>query len=360
MPTATHTVIQHTPEQTLRSAVAPRTPATGTIDDVALLMYMGLRRLGSADPATLRDELGLSAQSAERAWRHLQDLGLVQTGGTAGEYTTVDPEAALMGLYERQKQRMQAHARELERLQHSAEAIAHRLRPAVLRDTSSVEVQHLRDRHHRTECLASLNATAQTDSWSMHPGPLPAPEILATSLELDAELIARGIRVRAIYGHTVASGARTRRYLDQLAALGAEVRLAQRVAFDLLLFDSHTALIPSNPFNPTDPMLLLHGSQLMATYLAMYEDTWLHATPYSAAASGTSDDQLTEKHQAVLALMSNGLTDEQIGRRLGISLRTVGRITAEIMAHIGGDSRFQAGVLAAFKGLVSPDPGKRS
>jgi len=50
--------------------------------------------------------------------------------------------------------------------------------------------------------------------------------------------------------------------------------------------------------------------------------------------------------------MTNGLTDEQIGRRLGISPRTAGRISGDVMEHIGGSSRFQSGVLAALKGLV--------
>ncbi|SEO74170.1 helix-turn-helix transcriptional regulator [Actinacidiphila rubida] len=337
------------------SGVAPGAAPTVSVSEVAMVMYMELRRRGEADLKGLRDEMGLVEDVAERAWRHLWDLGLLQGTVSGAEVTAVDPEVALMRLFEQQHARLEAYAKEIEALQRRAQEISQEMRPAVLRETASVQVQYLRDRRHRTESLMSLNATARTDTWSMHPGPLPPQEVLATSLELDANLIARGIRVRAIYGHTVASGQRARGYLNQLAALGAEVRLAQRVPFDLLLFDSHTALIPSNPLSLTDPMLLLHDRHLMGTYLAIYEDTWLHATPYSAQSPQMSEDGLTEKQQAVLALMANGLTDEQIARRLGISLRTTGRITANIIDHIGGTGRFHTGVLAAFRGLVHPE-----
>jgi len=315
---------------------------------------MELRRRGEAELASLREEMGLTEDAADRAWRHLGDLGLLQAAGSSDSVTTVEPEVALMSLFEQQHARLEAQSEQLERLQLAAQEIALELRPAVLRETSSVQIQYLRDRRRRTESLISLNATAQTDTWSMHPGPLPPPEVLTSSLELDAELIGRGIRVRAIYGHTVASGQRARRYLNRLSALGAEVRLAQRVPFDLLLFDSHTALIPSNPYALTDPMLLLHDPHLMGTYLAIYEDTWLHGTPYSAQSPEVSEDGLNEKQRAVLALMANGLTDDQIARRLGISLRTTGRISADVLTHIGGEGRFQSGVLAAFKGLIRP------
>jgi len=335
--------------------VAPATAPALSVKGVAMVMYMALRRRGEAELAGLREEMGLAEEAADSAWRHLWDLGLLQAAGSSDSVTAVEPEVALMRIFEQQHARLEEQAVQLERLQLAAQEIAMELRPAVLRETSSVQIQYLRDRRHRTESLMSLNATAQTDTWSMHPGPLPPPGVLATSMELDADLIARGIRVRAIYGHTVASGQRARSYLNQLSALGAEVRLARRVPFDLLLFDSHTAVIPSNPFALTDPMLLLHDPHLMGTYLAIYEDTWLHATPYSAQSPQVPDDGLTEKQQSVLALMANGLTDEQIARRLGISVRTTGRITAEVLTHIGGDGRFQSGLQAAFKGLVHPE-----
>lgn len=54
----------------------------------------------------------------------------------------------------------------------------------------------------------------------------------------------------------------------------------------------------------------------------------------------------------VLEQMALGVHDEQIARRLGISLRTVRRRVAGLMSELGADSRFQAGVEAARRGWV--------
>jgi DNA-binding NarL/FixJ family response regulator len=50
--------------------------------------------------------------------------------------------------------------------------------------------------------------------------------------------------------------------------------------------------------------------------------------------------------------MAGGAKDELIARRLGISLRTCRRYIADLTKDLGAQSRFQAGVLAAQRGLL--------
>jgi DNA-binding CsgD family transcriptional regulator len=142
--------------------------------------------------------------------------------------------------------------------------------------------------------------------------------------------------------------------LEKLAALGVEVRLEEQVPFDLLLFDGTAAVMPSRPGSPGDPMLVLHGSELMGTYVAIYEDVWSRSAPFSGAAGGERDEHVvvSSRQRDVLRLLAEGLTDDQIGTRLGISARTVRRIAADVMEEIGAASRFQAGVLAAGLGML--------
>jgi DNA-binding CsgD family transcriptional regulator len=162
------------------------------------------------------------------------------------------------------------------------------------------------------------------------------------------------VDVRAVYGRAVAAGTSARKYLESLAALGAEVRLAEQVPFDLLLFDGTAAVMPSRPGRPSDPMLVLHGSELMGTYVAMYDDVWSRSGPFAGGAGGGCDGSvvLSGRQRDVLRLLAEGLTDDQIGTRLGISGRTVRRITADVMEEIGATSRFQAGVLATALGML--------
>jgi DNA-binding NarL/FixJ family response regulator len=325
--------------------------------DLALPMYLALKRLGSGTPSQVCAAIGAHERSAEPAWRHLQALGLVRPTGRGEAFTPVDPDDALKELFGIQRQRLREQSTELAQTHRRVQDLVRKFRPAAMRDNvdSSVEVSFVADRAGRAERLRSLHLSSHKEMLSMHPGPLPSAAVLERSLELDAELVARGLRVRAVYGHTVAAGTRARKYLSALASLGAEVRLARQVPFDLLLFDSRTAVMPSTPSHPDLPMLVLNGSKLMGSYIAMYDDLWSRSAPLFSDEGGEEEGAgaLSDRQLAVLRLLAAGLTDEQISRRLGISIRTVGRIASEVMEQIGATSRFQAGVLATLLGLIT-------
>lgn len=54
----------------------------------------------------------------------------------------------------------------------------------------------------------------------------------------------------------------------------------------------------------------------------------------------------------LLALMAQGLKDEVVARRLGLSLRTVRRRIAHLMAELDATTRFQAGIEAVRRGWL--------
>jgi DNA-binding NarL/FixJ family response regulator len=61
---------------------------------------------------------------------------------------------------------------------------------------------------------------------------------------------------------------------------------------------------------------------------------------------------LSHREALVVRLLSAGLTDEAIGRRLKIADRTVRRIVAHLLAKLGVDSRFELAVECARRNLV--------
>jgi DNA-binding CsgD family transcriptional regulator len=63
--------------------------------------------------------------------------------------------------------------------------------------------------------------------------------------------------------------------------------------------------------------------------------------------SGASGISLLPREWEVLQILAQGCTDEAVARNLGISLRTVRRITADLMDRLGASSRFQAGLRAS-------------
>jgi DNA-binding CsgD family transcriptional regulator len=87
---------------------------------------------------------------------------------------------------------------------------------------------------------------------------------------------------------------------------------------------------------------------------ALFDRVWQTGVPWGACQHANREG-ITEHERALLRLLSQGDTDEQAGRKLGVSTRTVGRIAADLMTGLGASSRFQAGALAVTRGWLQPD-----
>lgn len=322
--------------------------------EIGLALYQALRSHGSSVPAKTTATVGLTDAEAEAGWAQLWELGLIRSGRVPEEVDPIEPDTALLGLLARQQESLRTQREELSHMLRAAESLMERYRPTVLRESPEIEVELVTSDERKRQTLAEFNASISRSTGSMHPGPLPTSEVLAHSIRADEELVERGIKVRAIYSQSVDSAPRQRKYLAQLSATGVEVRLAPQVPFDLLIADAHTAFLTANPENPSEAAIVVRGAALLRSYIALYEDCWLRSVPYSAQVVSTFDPngELTEQHRTTMRLLANGLTDERIARKLGVSLRTVSRLVSEVMRYLQADSRFQAGVLAATHGLI--------
>ncbi len=74
-------------------------------------------------------------------------------------------------------------------------------------------------------------------------------------------------------------------------------------------------------------------------------------TMLSAQRTAGPLDTLTEREREVLSLVADGLPNKQIGRRLGISEKTVKAHLTSAFRTIGVDDRVQAGIWARRQGL---------
>ncbi|MEE4545807.1 helix-turn-helix transcriptional regulator [Streptomyces sp. V4-01] len=317
-------------------------------EETALAVYQTLRdRGGFSSEEELSLAAGLTAGQVRSGRRRLEHLGLVEV--KEDQLVPVEPDAALV-------RTMEAHrAGALEQARRDAEAhevwrsLMSVYRPVAHREASQVEVEYLTDRRRKNRALVSLNAMTRRFSDSMHPGPMPPMALLAESLREDAKLVDRGVRVRAIYPQSLLQSPKYARYLHDLTALGAEVRLIGHAPCDLLIFDRSYASLPADPDDRNGPMLLVRGSALATSYVAFYEDFWLRAVPYGAAAADgpTGATGLTAQERTVVRLLAGGLSDDQIARRMGVHRRTVQRTVAKLMERLHASSRFEAGVKLA-------------
>ena len=71
--------------------------------------------------------------------------------------------------------------------------------------------------------------------------------------------------------------------------------------------------------------------------------------PVTARRAATDSDRLallTEQERTVLRLIGEGLTNRQIGQRMGLAEKTVKNYTSHLLAKLGLERRTQAAILA--------------
>ena len=117
------------------------------------------------------------------------------------------------------------------------------------------------------------------------------------------------------------------------------------------LADHTTAMLPLTPTG-TAGALVVRAPVIIAALREYFELLWERATPLKASRPAVSGDRLTPAQQAVLELMAEGLHDEAIARRAGISTTTVRRHITAIMERLDVASRFAAGAAAQRRGWI--------
>lgn len=177
------------------------------------------------------------------------------------------------------------------------------------------------------------------DQWA-----LPWEDDMTTMI---SGVIASGRRCRAIY--PVRSMAEAPVTMAARVEAGEEIRLLPEVPTRMLVIGSTHAIIPEPLGNTTTPRIMIRQRGIVEALTLLFDQLWSAATPvvdYEPALRGSG------QRSFLLEQLAAGAQDEQIARRLGISLRTVRRRVAELMRELGADSRFQAGVEAVRRGWL--------
>jgi len=329
---------------------------TAGTEEAAVALYGVLRAHGEAMPRLeLRKAADLDHAQAGAGLRWLRRLGLVHEEGEL--LRSIEPDAALMTTMAAYQERAAEQVRGTAELQQLTATLLTVYGSTVAGEVSRVAVEYITSPRRKERVVSGLSATARESVDSMHPGPMPPPDLLERSLRQDAELIARGIRLRCLYPQSLLQGTRYAPYLRELSRVGAQVRIIDHAPCDLLIQDGVTACLPADPESPYGkPALFIRGAALVKTLTAIYEDYWLRATPYEQAvasgpqpesAAGSRDSEFTAQERVVIRLMAAGLSDDQIARKMGVSRRTVQRAVTKLMDRLHATSRFEAGLKLA-------------
>lgn len=204
--------------------------------------------------------------------------------------------------------------------------------------------------HARTEVLTRQ---ARIECLSLMPGDAQSADNLESRRPLDEKLLQNGVSVWTIYQNSIYNDRRAARYAEWLTTLGGEVRTSPTLPTWMLIFDRATALLPVDPETGHRSAFQVTGAGVITALVALFERVWTSATPLGTAACPIEDGP-TNVERELLRLLSQGLTDEAVCKKLGIGLRTVRRMVADVMTKLDARSRFEAGANAVDRGWLRP------
>ncbi len=207
------------------------------------------------------------------------------------------------------------------------------------------------DRRQISELSAALVNTARQDWMTLENLDI---EMALTDdfAQLPLPASAGQVRCRSIYAAAVMDDPVVRRIIERCAAAGEQARLLPAVPMKMKLADYTTALLPLTAAGSA-AALVIRSPVIIAALREYFELLWERATPLKAPRrAASSGGRLTPAQQRVLELMTEGLNDDAIARRAGVSTTTVRRHIATIMTRLGVSSRFAAGAAAQRRGWI--------
>jgi DNA-binding CsgD family transcriptional regulator len=295
----------------------------------------------------LAGDTGLPAAEVRAALNELADLALLKPSADQGGLRPVSPQvglAALLAAAEAEAAIRQA------RLEATRAAIA----------SIAAEHEHGRegDGAQRLEGLDTvrtrleeLQQLTEAECLSLNPGGAHLPDARDAAKPLNQQALERGVVIRAICRESFRNDADTLAYARWMTGLGGRMRTVPSVPMPLVIVDRKVAILPLDPADARVGALEVRSPGMLAAVCALFEQIWSVGTPFGESAP-TDSHGCTPMERALLEIISDGHTDEVAARNLGISLRTVRRMMADLMVRLDAVSRFQAGVHATKRGWL--------
>lgn len=296
---------------------------------------------------------GLSNDTVEACRGRLVACGLLREE-QPGEYRATPTGPAIIADRLRDEIATEyAHRRsQVSRLQADMTRLIHEHLLASSSRTTRPQVDPLPSGEAATMRITELLCVARTEVAHADPGDetdgsqetdLIAPEIKAAE---------RGVAVRTLYPPASLVSEATRRAVGIQIRAGISVRAAAMPA-KLTIVDRRVAVLTDHRDHGGRHTLLLRDGLLVYALHSLFEMAWTRARDASSLLAGeTTIGEVNNEELLMLQLLGEGLKDELVAKRLGISVRTVRRKVGDLLHRLRAKSRFQAGAMATKRGWV--------
>lgn len=323
----------------------------GLVAEDALGAYVRLLGAGGCDRTDAADSLGISDGLAETLLE--QGLAHVKPGGAGNPPRLVPtpPDLALDAALARLGQRL---TDDMERLAAGHRRLLGLQRPHASTEPSGgmghlVEIVTAREEISRLS-YALINA-AKRDWCTLDNVVLETPVEETTGFAplpaFNGAVQCRAIYETACVEHPV--GAQT---IEAAVSGGEQARVLPRLPMKMKLVDQSIAMLPLTP-SGMEGALVLRSPVIVAALRDYFEMLWETAAPvYGPTRDREHPGGLNTKQEQILRLLAQGLQDDAIATRMGLSTVTVRRHISDVTRLLRTKSRFAAGAAAVRRGWL--------
>ncbi len=290
--------------------------------------------------------LVMTAEDLQMELVKLADLGLVEL--VDNRVRVITPSAVISNMVAAEAL---SAARTRERLNDLAGAIPHLVaaasRPAAgeVSETGDIDGE-ITSGGDALKLLTSLVENTRGDLLWLRPDAWRIPRESAVALVI-AAAVSSGRRSRAVYPALALQEAPEA--LRARVEAGEEIRIVPELPTRLIVIGTTHAVLPEPLGHSDNPRMLVRQPALVGALTLLFESVWDRAM---IVPEYTARRTRVEARHLLLRQLAAGAKDEQIARSLGLSLRTVRRRVAELLDEFHVETRFQAGVEAARRGLL--------
>lgn len=320
------------------------------LTEPARRLYEWTLERGEFDAEEAQRALGLSGATLDEAVELLSDLRLLRRLPDGRQVVAGRPDVAAAELVGPLEHQMQGFQRLTSRIRGDFDALMSLyLSSDHSKHGPGKALDFLAEPADVNARLDELSEQCTREVLTMQPGGGRPTTQLDRAYPRDLATLSRGVRIRTLYQHSARFHARTRSYVEDATRRGAEVRTVRELSNKMVIFDRRTAFIPAGASSGQKGAVLIREPAVVSFLCGLFEQVWCRGVSFVGEIKSQDEQRALANSvkSSILRLLVQGVRDEAIARRMGISVRTCRRHVAEIMETTGAESRFQAGYLVA-------------
>lgn len=317
-------------------------------------VYRALVRSRSMSPAEIRQRLELSSQQADAIFGSLAAKGLVTaTAGPAKRLVVAPVDVAGEALLLRRLEELQAARLEFVRLADEYRSVGGSNSVDELIEIAPADAVPI--------LFEQLQRQAQSQVWMITAPPYAVP---SDKNSVEIERLACGVAYLGLYTREALEEPGAVETIRHYVDAGEQARMLPGLTMKLAIFDRKVAIVPVSQgprLSDGADCLIVHDCSLLDALIELFERLWVSAMPLAPMLSGAASREaeqpartqtISTQESQLITLLLAGMTDDAIGRQLGLARRTVVRRVQQLMVRAKAANRLQLILRAAQLGWV--------